>query len=414
MSRTNPQQQASRAPRRQWRILAATAAGLLWQAVAVLWLGLALGYDFALVERYEQTGDETRLTGAEMAMRYGWPWPYLAAHKSRPLHRWHFWRGLEEVLWFSVAAVVADVALWLFLVSALGWLLFRWCRGRSPWQFHLGSFLVAVGIVALLFWPFVSAWHASGQAREVMQRLNRLDLSDAMAIRRLVEQDPVVRKRPGPGWPFPVIGSLVVYEERFLWFWTLLGMQTPEWAKVPVELSIVTFNPRQVLAQAKRIPTLRSIKMYVCDLSLLVGDPAPPAAASGGKEQPAGSKPQEAQARVEAKLKKHGLAIPPVTSADLKHLEELPHLQYLRLSLPQRLSREEVAVLARLPRLVFLFVEYPNGREASLSPEHLPVFLNAPRLRSLAVTMDHKAVPEEVQEQFRRRGIALSILVLAP
>ncbi|GEM_PF-6959286 len=408
----------AKTPRRRWRLLAVVVAGPIWLGAAGLWLGLALGYDFALVERYDEQG---KLNGPEMTMRYGWPWPYLAAHRAVPFRAWPFWADIEEVLWFSAAVLAADVALWLLGVAAWGWLLLRWCRSRRPWQFRLSSFLLTLGIAALLLWPFVSTRYASSRGREAAQRLARLEFQDAGQILHLILQDPLARekaKKGKSGLMLPPLGyTYIAHEERFLWFWTLLGMQTPQWAKVPMELTAHTFKPRRALALAGRIPTLRSVSIYVLreeDMislyPLRISDASDPPL----EKQPPGISPEEARARIAAILDKHDLADPPVRAADLEHLHQLPQLQYVRLSLLRQLSPEEVAVLVRLPRVTWLFLNHRDRRQWIVLPQQLPEFLKMPRLRSLAVAVHHEAVPEKIKQQFQRRGVELGLLLRFP
>ncbi len=423
MSRKDSDQASAKTPRRRWRFLAVTLAGLLWLGVAALWLGLALGYDFALVDRYDEQG---KLSGPEMAMRYGWPWTYLTAHRAVPFRAWPFWADIEEVLWFSTPALVADVALWLLGLAAWGWLLLRWCRSRRPWQFRLSSFLLTLDIAALLLWPFVSTRYASSRGREAAQRLTQLEFQEAGQIRHLVLRDPLVQKKARKiksGPMFPALGHIflgytyIAHEERFLWFWTLLGVQTPQWAKVPVELTTHTFKPRRALALARRIPTLRSVSIHVLRKEELI--PLYPLRTSDAsdphsEQQPSGISPQEACARIAAIFDKHRLAGPPMRAADLEHLHQLPQLQYVRLFLVRQLSPEEVAVLARLPRVNWLFLNHRDGRQWIVLPQQLPEFLKMPRLRSLAVAVDHKAVPEEIKQQFQRRGVKLGLIMRYP
>ncbi len=411
----------AKTPRRRWRFLAVALAGLLWLGVAALWLGLAVGHDGTLVEQYDEQGN---LADPTIAMRYGWPWPYLAAYKAVFFPRpWHFWQDIEKVLWFSPAALVADVAFWLLGVAAWGWLLLRWCRSRRPWQFRLSSFLLTLGVGAVLLWPFVSTMHASGRGREAAQRLARLEAQDADRIVRLIQQDPQTLAL-GPGTPLTTYAH-TFHELRFQWLWELLDVQPPQWAQVPVWLNVRTRNPRRALALAGRIPTLRSISISVLREEDLVSF-YPLRQASFPKsfcgELPLcghpplehGLSPEEARVRVAAIFQKHGLAASPVRAVDLEHLHRLPQLRYLSLSLPQLFSRQEAAVLARLPQVAWLCLNYPDTRRWIIFSPHLPEFLKMPRLRSLAVALHHEAVPEKIKQQFQRRGVKLKLLLPSP
>ena len=449
MSRTNPQQQASQAPHRWWHIATATGAGLLWLAVAAMGLGLTLGYDWVPVGKYDE-----QVFGEPMVMRFGWPWPYLDGYPAPFYQPRAIWSAVDEVIWFSAAALVADLALWLLLVSALGWLLLRWYR--RGWRVHLGGFLLLVGLAACFFSPFALSVRASLQGHQLIRRLAQMEQQDALKIRRMMAKYPEHKVQ------LPKV--ITDYEIRFLWLWDLLDTRPPQWAQTPVSLTIITANVPRALALASELPTLQSLSVWVISDNgfpdiVWNGPPADAESSSEGSSEdnlkdgseerfengsegesngssennPEGRSEDEGETNTlsgEEGLQQGGpfwlpLELPEPQSAgtplfqsqdfwkpdvdreSLRRLQKLPRLKYLLLCVNGPWSDECVAELARLPRLVSLDLWNANHRSSrpAVSDCQLRLLWNHRTLKQISV--DTKIISPQIKEELRRRGIKL-------
>lgn len=97
----------------------------------------------------------------------GWPWEF---------HAWSvtaFGQFEEEANRWSTAALAGDIAVYLLLVSGLGWLMYR--LARSP-RWSLRGVGIAVALFSLLGGYLANAYHSSQVDKKLARELYRIDV----------------------------------------------------------------------------------------------------------------------------------------------------------------------------------------------------------------------------------------------
>lgn len=130
---------------------------------------------------------------------HGWPSTYLWRQSSSP------WKLLERIEQFSVAGLLADVAIALGLLFVSGLLFEAWRRRRNRFlQFHLGDLLVFTAFVAVVAGILATYRH---QYRRELRALESIEKTESRTEWGIPVNERVDWQPGGPSWLRNVLGD---------------------------------------------------------------------------------------------------------------------------------------------------------------------------------------------------------------